>query len=172
MNNSAGTPSQTVGPFFAVLLPLAPAAAAGDGRAVRVAGRMFDGAGEPVTDALVEAWGPPAEGATAGTFVRTFTDGQGRFEIVTARPGRLPGWDERLQAPHLALSIFARGLLKRLVTRVYFADDEAANAADPLLASIAEGAVRGTLTAGCEETGQYRFDIHLQGARETAFLAI
>jgi protocatechuate 3,4-dioxygenase alpha subunit len=144
------TPSQTVGPFFAV--------AFGDPNArfvvpeetpdaVRISGRVLDGAGEPVPDALVETW--QAEG-----FGRCATDEDGRFEIVTVK------------APFLAVSVFARGLLQRAVTRIYFEDDDA----DPLLRSLPSD-VRATLIAQPAEDG-YRFDVHLQGERETAFFAL
>lgn len=160
------TPSQTVGPFFAVVFP-----APGDERLVpddfpgarSLEGRITDGAGEPVVDAVLEAW--DAEG---GRFGRAATDAEGRYRLVLAKPGaRRDG-----QAPHLAVSVFARGLLDRLVTRVYFPDEEAANAADPVLSSLADPDARCTLVARAEPGGGLRFDVRLQGEGETAFFAL
>jgi protocatechuate 3,4-dioxygenase alpha subunit len=144
------TPSQTVGPFFAVAFgePQARFVVAEDAPgAIRITGRVLDGAGEPVPDALVETW--QAEG-----FGRCATDADGRFEIVTVK------------APHIAVSVFARGLLQRVVTRIYFDDDES----DTLLRSLSPEE-RATLLAQPTEDG-YRFDVHLQGERETTFFAL
>jgi protocatechuate 3,4-dioxygenase, alpha subunit len=183
------TPSQTVGPFFGFALPwqdggrLVPDDAPG---AIRIAGTVRDGAGEPVTDALIEIWqadaagrhahpedggeGPPEPPGFTG-FGRVPTDDSGRFAFTTIKPGRVPGPDGRPQAPHIAVSVFARGLLQRLVTRIYFPDEEAANAADTVLRSVADPAARATLVAVAQDGG-LRFDIHLQGERETAFFAV
>ena len=138
------TPSQTIGPFFAVQLPLEQERPADP---VRVEGRVLDGAGNAVGDALVEAW----DGAT---FVRAATDADGRWAVAVSA-----------SAPYLALSVFARGLLQRVVTCVYF-DAAAADAALPELAQ----ARRRTLVA-VPAGGGYRFDVHLQGERETVFFA-
>jgi protocatechuate 3,4-dioxygenase, alpha subunit len=194
------TPSQTIGPFFAIGLPwpdgpdVVPEGTPG---AVRVGGRVLDGAGEPVPDALVETWqadpegrfahpddprgpagtsgGPPgwSPGQTAGFrgFGRCPTDAEGRWAVRTVKPGPLPAPDGEVEAPHLDVSVFARGLLVRLVTRVYFPDEAEANAADPLLASIPDPEARARLVAVPEGDG-LRFDIHLQGERETPFLAV
>ena len=97
-------------------------------------------------------------------------DGDGSFEIVTVKPGRVPGPGDTLQAPHIAVSVFARGMLHRCVTRIYFADEPEANAADPVLASVPE-ARRGSILAEPGDGG-YRFDIHLQGPGETVFFAL
>lgn len=149
--------------------------------AIRIAGTVFDGDGAPVDDALIELWQangagryahpedarhelPLEEGFTG--FGRCQTDGTGRFEFVTVKPGAVPG-----HAPHIAVSVFARGVLKRLATRIYFPDEEEANAADPVLSSIADDALRATQVA-VPEGGLLRFDIHLQGDRETAFLDV
>jgi protocatechuate 3,4-dioxygenase, alpha subunit len=165
------TPSQTIGPFFAHALSWKEgphAVPAGTDGAVWIRGRVFDGAGEPVPDALVESWqaGPPG----VRGFGRSPTDEEGRYAILTVKPGPVPGPDGTLQAPHLDLSVFARGLLDRVVTRVYFADEGAANAADPVLAGIDEPA-RGTLIARRADDG-YVFDIRLQGEHETVFFDI
>jgi protocatechuate 3,4-dioxygenase alpha subunit len=159
-----------VGPFFGFGLPwpdgprVVPEGTAG---AIRIGGRVLDGRGEPVPDALVETW--QTEPAGTRGFGRCPTDGDGRWAIFTLKPRAAVG-----AAPHLALSVFARGLLKRAVTRVYFADEEAANRADPTLASIADAAARATLLAA-PEPGGYRFDIRLQGAgdaQETVFFDV
>ena len=153
------TPSQTVGPFFRIgLATTIGAHVAGEGSpgAVRISGQVLDGAGEPVPDALVETW--QAEGAG-----RCGTDDVGHFAIVTTKPARNGAPD----APHLDVSVFARGLLTRLVTRIYFPDEDEANDADPVLQSLSS-AERSTLVAARDEGG-LRFDIHLQGARETVF---
>ncbi|HVB17596.1 MAG TPA: protocatechuate 3,4-dioxygenase subunit alpha, partial [Stellaceae bacterium] len=107
-------------------------------------------------------------------FGRAATDSEGHFRIVTIKPGPVPGRGNALQAPHINLALFARGLLIHLFTRIYFAD-EPANAADPLLSSIEDAAVRGTLLARRAASGNpplYHFDIVLQGENETAFLEI
>ena len=181
------TPSQTIGPFFAVGLPwpdgpdVVPDGTPG---AVLIGGQVVDGAGDPVPDALVETWQADPDGrfahpddpsgpATSGFrgFGRCATDAEGRWAIRTLKPGPLPVPGGGVEAPHLNLSVFARGLLNRLVTRVYFPDEAGANAADPLLASIADPAVRARLVAVADGDG-LRFDIHLQGTQETPFLAI
>jgi protocatechuate 3,4-dioxygenase, alpha subunit len=178
------TPSQTVGPFFDYALPFpggAQLVAPGDPDAVRIEGVVYDGAGDPVPDALIEIWQanragryrhpadartePPLEDGFAG-FGRSPTGPDGRFAFLTVKPGAVPG-----SAPHINVIVLARGLLKQLVTRIYFADEEAANATDPLLASIADAAVRATLIARPGD-GVLGFDIHLQGERQTAFLDV
>ena len=181
------TPSQTIGPFFAVGLPWPDGpevVAEATPGAVRIGGRVLDGAGDPVPDALVETWQADPAGrfahpddprGPAGRAFRGFgrcpTDAEGRWAIRTLKPGPLPAPDGGAEAPHLDVSVFARGLLGRLVTRIYFPDEADANAADPLLASIADPGVRGRLVAVADGDG-LRFDIHLQGAQETPFLAI
>ncbi len=162
------TPSQTVGPFFAIALPwddgpfVVPEGTDG---AIRVHGRVLDGQGAPVPDALVETWQAGPDGrfdASFRGFGRCPTDPEGGWEIVTLKPGGVDG-----QAPHVAVSVFARGLLQRVVTRIYFADEPGANAADPVLAALGE-AERASLIAAPGG----RFDIHLQGPHETTFFAI
>ena len=173
-----GTPSQTVGPFFAIGLDdFAEVVPPGASDAIRVFGRVFDGAGQPVDDALVEIWQADPAGRYSDStdgfrgFARCGTKADGSFEFVTVKPGRVPGPDGRLQAPHIAVSVFARGVLKRLVTRVYFPDETAANAEDPVLASLPDEQSRAGLVAGAEGDG-LRFDIRLQGGGETAFFAL
>jgi protocatechuate 3,4-dioxygenase, alpha subunit len=167
------TPSQTVGPFFAIGLPVESgpyALAESETGGIWVRGTVYDGAGEPVPDALLETWqtSPPADDAFRG-FTRCGTDKDGRYAIRTRRPGPVPGPDGRLQAPHLAMSVFARGLLDRVVTRIYFAD-EASNATDPILSTV-DPDRRDTLVASATDDG-YVFDIRLQGEGETVFFAI
>jgi protocatechuate 3,4-dioxygenase, alpha subunit len=157
------TPSQTVGPFFRIgLATTIGAHVAGEGTpgALRISGQVFDGAGEPVPDAMIETW--QAEGAG-----RCATDEEGHFAIATTKPARTAVNGEASDAPHLDVSVFARGLLTRLVTRMYFPDEDEANAADPVLESLS-AAERATLIA-IREDGGLRFDIHLQGASETVF---
>jgi protocatechuate 3,4-dioxygenase alpha subunit len=184
----ATTPSQTVGPFFAIGLPwdagpcVVPRATPG---ALTITGTVYDGDGEPVPDHLLETWQADPSGAFADLHgysgpselegFRGFgrcgrEDGDGTFEIVTVSPGPVPGLGGTTQAPHIDVSLFARGMLHRCVTRIYFADKPAANAADPVLALVAEDR-RGTLLAQPTEGG-YRFDIRLQGPGETVFFSV
>jgi protocatechuate 3,4-dioxygenase alpha subunit len=191
------TPSQTVGPFYAIGLPWpgGPFAVADDAPgAVWLRGRVIDGAGEPVPDALIETWqadplgiyhhpddpradqdsGPGAETSGRGGFrgfARCPTDVDGRYAILILKPGRAPGPRGTMQAPHIAMSVFARGLLNRVVTRVYFPDEGVANAADPILACVPDAATRATLIAA-EGGDGYVFDIRLQGDGETVFFTI
>jgi protocatechuate 3,4-dioxygenase, alpha subunit len=181
------TPSQTIGPFFAVGLPwpdgpdVVPVGTPG---AVRIGGQVLDGADDLVSDALVETWQADPAGrfahpddprgpATSGFrgFGRCPTGADGRWAIRTLKPGPLPAPEGGVEAPHLNVSVFARGLLNRLVTRIYFPDEAEANAADPVLASIADPATRARLVAVADGDG-LRIDIRLQGAQETPFLAI
>lgn len=184
------TPSQTIGPFFHYALPYEGGerlVEPGDPDALRVVGTVVDGAGEPVTDALVEIWQanragryhhpedrrddlPLEEGFTG--FGRCPTDAEGRFEFLTVKPGPVPGPDgEAPQAPHIAVTVFARGLLRRVVTRIYFPDEEEANAADPLLSSIEDAGERSSLIAE-QLDGGLHFDIRLQGDAQTVFLDV
>jgi protocatechuate 3,4-dioxygenase alpha subunit len=171
------TPSQTVGPFFAIELPYADgryAVPEGTPGAVWLRGRVLDGDGAPVPDALVETWQADPSGQFGGDFRgfgRSGTDEEGRWAILTLKPGPVPGASgEAAQAPHVDLNIFARGLLHRVVTRLYFADEGQANAADPVLAGLGEDA-RATLVAQPCADG-YELDVHLQGPHETTFFAV
>ena len=169
------TPSQTIGPFFHDALlgeDRSELATPDHPEAVRIEGTVYDGSGEPVPDAMVEFWQANAAGRYNNPdifsgFGRSGTDARGRFSFVTIKPGS----DGSLQAPHITVSVFARGLLKRLVTRLYFPDEEEANAADPVLSSIEDAEFRRTLVAHDEE-GVLRFDIHLQGENQTAFFEL
>ncbi|MFI5937744.1 protocatechuate 3,4-dioxygenase subunit alpha [Actinoplanes sp. NPDC051494] len=160
---SPGTPSQTVGPYLSIGLSWNEGphvVAADEPGAIWVRGVIRDGAGTIVPDALVETWQADPQGRfhTPGFrgFARCGTDDDGRWAIRTLKPGPVGS-----QAPHLAVSVFARGLLHRVVTRLYFADEPTANATDPVLASI-PAERRGTLLATPRADG-YHFDINLQG---------
>ncbi|ROP36418.1 protocatechuate 3,4-dioxygenase subunit alpha [Saccharothrix texasensis] len=188
MSELQTTPSQTVGPFFSFGLVWADGpfvVPEGTPGAFRIGGTVYDGAGAPVPDAVVETWQADPDGRfdhpddPRGAvrwkdfrgFGRSATDPAGRYSLLTVKPGPLPvtgggaAADGR-QAPHLDVSVFCRGMLVRLVTRIYFPDEEA-NADDPVLTSI-DPARRATLIAESEPPG-YRFDIHLQGEHETVF---
>jgi protocatechuate 3,4-dioxygenase alpha subunit len=175
----SATASQTIGPFWHLIehpeaADLTRFGAAGS--QVTLTGSVIDGDGNPVTDAAVELWqaDPPADDRFPG-FGRARTDEAGRFHFKTLKPGPVPGRGNAQQAPHLAITIFARGLLKGLVTRVYFAG-EALNETDPLLSSIEDPARRATLIASSDGTNSWHIDIRLQrGPRaetETVFLEI
>jgi protocatechuate 3,4-dioxygenase alpha subunit len=158
------TPSQTVGPYFSLgLLDRAANELMPGG--LRISGRVFDGAGDPVPDALVEIWQADEEGRYRPDFGwgRSGCDGEGRYAFVTAKPGSVDG-----QAPHLTMLVFARGLLKPVLTRLYFPDEQAANADDPVLAALEDGS---SLVARPTNDG-LEFDIRLQGEAETVFFAV
>jgi protocatechuate 3,4-dioxygenase, alpha subunit len=188
---AAITPSQTVGPYLGIGLPWADGSFVvppGTQGAIRISGQVLDGAGVPLPDAVVETWqadpngrfdhpDDPRGAAKPGVagfrgFGRSLTDGEGRYEIVTLRPGPLPTPDGATEAPHLDVSVLARGMLDRVVTRIYFPDEAAANAADPVLASVADPLRRRTLIAVAEADGRFRFDIRLQGEGETVFFDV
>ena len=176
------TPSQTVGPFFGFALPY------GDGSvivpawhpdAIRIHGRVLDGEGEPVPDALVEIWQPDGSGAVSRSaggrrrdqvtfcgFGRCATDSAGSYWFSTVRPGRMGA-----AAPYAAMLVFARGLLKPVATRVYFPEDAAAHDIDPVLSLVDPGR-RATLVAAAKGGRNYLFDIRLQGEDETVFFAL
>lgn len=182
------TPSQTVGPFFAIGLPWSDgpcAVPAGTPGAIRIAGTVYDGHGDPVPDHLIETWQADSEGRFADLhgyggaselagfrgFARCgVEDGDGSYELLTVKPGPLPDPSGATAAPHIAVSVFARGMLHRCVTRIYFADEEAANADDPSLLRV-PAERRATLIATATDGG-YRFDIRLQGPDETVFFDV
>ena len=184
-------PSQTVGPFFhlgctgtrAVRCPAGPNA---KGERVRLICRVLDGDGRPVNDAMIEIWQANAEGRYHHPndlqdkpidpdfpgFGRLATDENGTCVFETIKPGRVPGNNGKLQAPHLNVSVFARGILTRLPTRIYFAA-EAANAEDPILGFVPEER-RNTLMAQPDphNSGDWHFDVHLCGKDETVFFDV
>ncbi len=157
------TPSQTVGPYFQIGLihERWGRMSAGEGERVRVAGVVLDADGQPVIDALLEIWQPDCR-----AFGRFATNpASGRFAFDVARPASLGGG----QAPHLCVGVFARGLLKRLYTRIYF-DGESANATDPVLALVPAHRQTTLLAVPAEgKKGEFRFDIRLSGPGETVF---
>lgn len=187
MSTHATTPAQTVGPYLHIGLPWPDgphAVAEGTPGAVWIRGTVRDGAGEPVGDALVETWQADPDGrfdhpddprgARSRPGFRGFgrcpTEADGTYGILTLKPGPVPGPDGP-QAPHIDVSLFARGMLHRVVTRVYFPEEEEANAADPVLKSIGDPDARDTLVARPAPDG-YRFDIRIQGEGETVFFDI
>jgi protocatechuate 3,4-dioxygenase alpha subunit len=190
MNVAAHTPSQTVGPFFHDALLRADcvrnvvAEAGVEGQRIRIEGRICDGEGLAVPDAVIEIWqanhhgryNHPADGRDLPLdprflgFGRAGADAEGRFWFETIKPGRVPFDAERMQTPHVCLAIFARGLLNHLTTRLYFGD-EPDNGADPVLQQVPRER-QATLVARRSETGDmpvYTLDIVLQGERETVF---
>jgi protocatechuate 3,4-dioxygenase alpha subunit len=175
----SATASQTIGPFWHLIehpewADLTRLGAAGP--QVTLTGSVTDGDGNPVTDAAVELWqsDPPADDHFPG-FGRSRTDEAGRFHFKTVKPGPVPGRGNTQQAPHFAITILARGLLKGLVTRVYFAG-EPLNETDPLLSSIDDPARRATLIAASDGIDRWNIDIRLQRGPhaeiETVFLDI
>jgi protocatechuate 3,4-dioxygenase, alpha subunit len=175
----SATASQTIGPFWHLIehaewADLTRFGAAGP--QVTLTGSVIDGDGNPVTDAAIELWqsDPPVDDRFPG-FGRARTDEAGGFQFKTLKPGPVPGRGNAQQAPHFALTILARGLLKGLVTRVYFAD-EPLNETDPLLSSIEDPVRRATLIGAPDGLDRWHIDIRLQrGPRseaETVFLDI
>ena len=183
------TPSQTIGPFFHMGIPrgveniLVDASTRGE--RIRIIGQVFDGEDKLIPDALVEIWqadsgghfNHPADPARSQAdphfhgFGRCDTVDDGRFLFQTVKPGPVPGQNGQMQAPHIDVRVFARGMLIHAVTRLYFAG-EPANATDAVLNSIDEASRRQTLIANqesLEDMPTYRFDIHLQGSHETVF---
>jgi len=177
--------SQTVGPYLHIGLDwLNTDRIAGPGvkgERVTIQGRVLDGDGVGVSDALVEIWQANAAGKYAHPedrqkkrlerkfrgFGRIPTDARGRFRFRTVKPGRVPGPEGKLQAPHLSVTVFMRGMLKQLSTRIYF-PDERSNAQDPLL-RLVPTARRGTLVARRKAKGLLEWDVVLQGRDETVF---
>lgn len=180
MSTMSPTPGQTVGPFFGYALPydgggdLVPRS---HPHAIRLHGTVYDGAGEPIPDALIEIWQADENGVvpqnsgsrsrdgwTFTGFGRAAVDPDGHYAFTTVPPGPTHAG----AAPFFAVTVFARGLLHRLLTRAYLPLDEAATAADPFLSSLAQDRRR-TLVTHADEHGLV-FDIHLQGDDETVFL--
>ncbi len=175
------TPAQTIGPFYGYALPFPDGEKLVDRshpQAVRLHGTVYDGDGVPVPDSLLEIWQADEQGrisAEHGSLIRdgyTFTgwgrtpvDNVGRYHFTTVNPGPTAAG----KAPFILLTVFARGLLDRLFTRIYLPEDTEALAADPLLSSLPEERRR-TLIATREHNGDLRFDVHLQGGQETVFL--
>jgi protocatechuate 3,4-dioxygenase alpha subunit len=186
------TASQTVGPFFNFGLTTNPALGClaregAQGERIRLSIRVVDGNGDPVPgDAMIEIWQADANGKYDHPedtqdkipdpgflgFGRLETSQDGRCVFETVKPGRVPGPDGALQAPHINVTLFARGLLKQLNTRIYFAGDPA-NESDPVLALVPAGRQDTLLAMPLEDQpGAWRFDIRMQGEGETVFFEI
>ncbi|HYL35998.1 MAG TPA: protocatechuate 3,4-dioxygenase subunit alpha [Bryobacteraceae bacterium] len=182
------TPSQTIGPFFHLSLTVDQAAGclAGPetkGERIRLACKVLDGDALPVDDAMIELWQADAGGrydhpedprrgahdSAFRGFGRLATNAEGACIFESVKPGRVPASDGALQAPHINVGLFARGLLKRAVTRIYFSGNPA-NQSDPVLALVPENR-RDTLMARPDagDAARWSFDIHLCGERETVF---
>jgi len=177
------TPSQTVGPYYSIgLAPLYATQLANDatrGERIDVRGVVHDGFGRPVGDAVLEIWQADADGIYAHPadprhaqrdpafdgWGRASTDASGAFAFATIRPGAVPGPDRTLQAPHLVVLVFMRGLLRAAPTRLYFPE----SCADDAILDTVPAARRATLIAVPDGPGRYRWDVHMQGARETVF---
>lgn len=177
--------SQTIGPFlrigleWMVIEDLALPGVAG--QSVRIEGRVLDGDGKPVNDAAVEIWQANSHGKYASPedpqdkpldpgfrgYGRSLTDDAGAFRFRTIKPGRVPGPEGKLQAPHLCVTLFMRGLLKQLVTRIYF-PDEPSNADDPVL-NLVPAQRRSTLIAKKAGEDMLEWNVILQGKNETVF---
>ena len=175
----SATASQTIGPFWHLIEHPEWADLTRFGAAdlqITLTGSVIDGDGIPVTDAAVELWqSDPSADEHFPAFGRSRTDEAGRFHFKTLKPGPVPGRGNAQQAPHFAIAIFARGLLKGLATRAYFAG-EPLNETDPLLCSIEDPARRATLIAISDGAERWHIDIRLQrgpkGETETVFLDI
>jgi protocatechuate 3,4-dioxygenase alpha subunit len=176
------TAHQTAGPYWhmidfpewADLLRADGPNAGVEGERITLAGRITDGDGAAVVDGLVEIWqAGPDGGYESGFhgFGRCATDNDGRFRFTTLKPGPVPGLGNATQAPHITIALFARGLMKHVVTRAYF-EGEALNATDPVLTMVEDPARRATLVAKPAGGGLWNLDIVLQGAGETVFLDV
>jgi protocatechuate 3,4-dioxygenase alpha subunit len=182
------TPSQTVGPFFTIGLTWEDGFEVvpdGTPAQIWIRGAVYDGAGDPVPDAIIETWQADGDGRFPSAedprgavesdgfrgLGRSGTDDQGRWQIRTIKPGALPVPGGGSEAPHIDVTVLARGLLARLVTRIYFPDEAAANESDPVLSALPPEADRDTLIAVAHDDG-YGFDIRLQGENETVFFAV
>jgi protocatechuate 3,4-dioxygenase alpha subunit len=188
MTRLTPTPSQTIGPYYAIgldwLIDIDLAKHATQGERIVVSGRVVDGDGAPIPDAILEIWQADANGRYAHAedkqdkprdagfkgYGRIPTDADGRFRFTTIKPGAVPGPGNSLQAPHILVALSMRGLLRQLYTRIYFSDEAAANAADPILGLVDEPARRVTLVAQrADGTAEYRWNICMQGGDETVF---
>jgi protocatechuate 3,4-dioxygenase alpha subunit len=188
--NLIPTPSQTVGPFFSIgcdrLKTIELVGKGASGERIEITGRVVDGDGIAVPDAMLEIWqanscgkyahpedtqDKPIEAGFQG-FGRASTNANGRFRFSTIRPGSVPGPEGKPQAPHIVVSVFMRGLLRRLVTRIYFPDG-AVNSEDFVL-NLVEPERRATLIAKrvAGETNTFEWNVELQGANETVFFDV
>ena len=153
------------------------------GQKIRIEGQIVDGDGVPINDAMIEIWQADAQGRYASPrdsrarpntqfkgFGRSATDKNGMFGFATVKPGAVPGPKGATQAPHIVIAIYSRGMLRQVYTRLYFADEAAANEADPVLKLVPTDR-RGTLIAK-KQGDAYRFDIRMQGENETVFFEV
>jgi protocatechuate 3,4-dioxygenase alpha subunit len=179
---TAATAHQTAGPYWhmidfpewADLLRAGSGNEGVQGERITLTGRITDGEGAPVADGMVEIFQAGPDGRYEDVFHgfgRAATDSHGVFRFTTLKPGPVPGRGNAMQAPHIQIAIFARGLMQHLVTRAYF-DGEALNATDPVLAMVEDPARRATLIAKPQGEGVWRLDIRLQGEGETVFLDV
>lgn len=178
MSRLPNTPSQTAGPYLSMGFEwtgLENLSEPGTEGSFELEGQVLDGSGEPVSDAAVELWQADEEGRYPPRsrpgwhgFARCLTDEEGHYRFRTLKPGPTRTNDGGLEAPHIEVQVFARGLLRQLFTRIYFPDEAEANASDPALNEVPDEAARDTLVAARTPTG-YHFDIVLQGERETVF---
>jgi protocatechuate 3,4-dioxygenase alpha subunit len=172
---AVATASQTIGPYWHLIedpawADLTRFGAAGE--KIVLTGTVTDGAGDLVSDAAVEIWqSSPAASEDFPAYGRCRTDSNGRFRFTTLKPGPVAGVGNAQQAPHIAITIFARGLLKALTTRLYF-QDETLNETDPVLSLIEDAARRSTLIARPVAPDTWQLDIRLQGDNETVFMEI
>jgi protocatechuate 3,4-dioxygenase, alpha subunit len=171
---AAPTPSQTAGPYFSIGLlgrDDSEVVPRDSPDAIAVAGRVLDGDGEPVSDAMVEVWQADADGSYRPDFGwgRSGTDPEGRFSFVLRKPGRVRDGEGGLQAPHVSVLVFARGLLKPVRTRMYFPDEDC-NVEDRVLSALAEPD-RASLVARRTDGG-LEFVVRLQGDDQTTFFAV
>jgi protocatechuate 3,4-dioxygenase alpha subunit len=169
------TANQTIGPYWHLIEDPTWADLTrfgADGEAIILTGTVYDGVGDPVVDAAIEIWqtSPPVSDVFPA-FGRCRTDDRGGFRFTTLKPGPVAGVGNAQQAPHVAVSIFARGLLKGLTTRLYF-QGEALNETDPVLSLIEDEARRHTLIARNVGADTWHLDIRLQGDQETVFMEI
>ena len=172
---AVATASQTVGPYWHLIEDKSWADLTrfgATGEKIILTGAVLDGDGKPCADSCVEIWqsDPPASDSFPG-FGRSVADANGVFRFTTLKPGPVAGRGNAQQAPHIAICVLSRGLMKGLVTRAYFAGEKL-NDTDPLLMSIEDTARRGTLIARPEGSGTWRLDIRLQGDGETVFLDV
>jgi protocatechuate 3,4-dioxygenase alpha subunit len=171
----SATASQTIGPYWHLIEDRSWADLTrfgAEGENIVLTGTVYDGDGKACPDACVEIWqtDPPASETFPG-FGRSNADANGTYRLVTLKPGPVPGRGNAQQAPHIAIWVLSRGVMKGLATRVYFRGD-ALNDSDPLLQSIEDPARRATLVAAPEGAATWCFNIHLQGENETVFLDI
>jgi protocatechuate 3,4-dioxygenase alpha subunit len=172
---AVATSSQTIGPYWHLVEDKSWADLTrfgAEGEKIVLTGRVLDGDGNPCPDACIEIWqaDPPASDSFPG-FGRSNTDTSGTYRLTTLKPGPVPGRGNTQQAPHIAIWVLSRGLMRGLATRAYFAG-ESLNDSDPLLTSIDDPKRRSTLVARSAGDAEWRLDIKLQGEGETVFLDV